>query len=387
MSIVGIIAEFNPLHSGHEYLISEAKALGQVATVISGNFVQRGDTAVAPKEIRAKAALSAGADLVAELPVLWSMSTAQNFAIGGVSALVNLGCDTLMFGSETGEIELLLKIAEILTGVEFRDCLEKYCASGMTFAAARQKACEELGAQKGILDKPNNNLGIEYIVAAKRLGADLQFKTVKRRGAQHDSTAVREFVSASLLREKLLDGDREFCRRFMSEDVLELFDSGSLSDIKNIEKGILSVLRTKTVGDLKQLPDLSEGVENKLYNEIRLANSLEELYNGIKVKRYPMARVRRLVLSAFLGFDNEYFMKPLPYVRVLGFNKNGREIIKNAKKISSVPIVTRVSEIKDEKVFKTECRATDLYNLSLRKPEECGKEFTVKLIKAEGDDE
>ena len=387
MSIVGIIAEFNPLHSGHEYLISEAKALGQVATVISGNFVQRGDTAVAPKEIRAKAALSAGADLVAELPVLWSMSTAQNFAIGGVSALVNLGCDTLMFGSETGEIEPLLKIAEILTGVEFRDCLEKYCASGMTFAAARQKACEELGAQKGILDKPNNNLGIEYIVAAKRLGADLQFKTVKRRGAQHDSTAVREFVSASLLREKLLDGDREFCRRFMSEDVLELFDSGSLSDIKNIEKGILSVLRTKTVGDLKQLPDLSEGVENKLYNEIRLANSLEELYNGIKVKRYPMARVRRLVLSAFLGFDNEYFMKPLPYVRVLGFNKNGREIIKNAKKISSVPIVTRVSEIKDEKVFKTECRATDLYNLSLRKPEECGKEFTVKLIKAEGDDE
>ena len=383
MSIVGIIAEFNPLHSGHGYLISEAKALGQVATVISGNFVQRGDTAVAPKEIRAKAALSAGADLVAELPVLWSMSTAQNFAIGGVSALVNLGCDTLMFGSETGEIEPLLKIAEILTGAEFRDCLEKYCASGMTFAAARQKACEELGAQKGILDKPNNNLGIEYIVAAKRLGADLQFKTVKRRGAQHDSTAVREFVSASLLREKLLDGDREFCRRFMSEDVLELFDSGSLSDIKNIEKGILSVLRTKTVGDLKQLPDLSEGVENKLYNEIRLANSLEELYNGIKVKRYPMARVRRLVLSAFLGFDNEYFMKPLPYVRVLGFNKNGREIIKNAKKISSVPIVTRVSEIKDEKVFKTECRATDLYNLSLRKPEECGNEFTAKLIKTE----
>lgn len=387
MSIVGIIAEFNPLHSGHGYLISEAKALGQVATVISGNFVQRGDTAVAPKEIRAKAALSAGADLVAELPVLWSMSTAQNFAIGGVSALVNLGCDTLMFGSETGEIEPLLKIAEILTGAEFRDCLEKYCASGMTFAAARQKACEELGAQKGILDKPNNNLGIEYIVAAKRLGADLQFKTVKRRGAQHDSTAVREFVSASLLRERLLKGDREFCRRFMSEDVLELFDSGSLSDIKNIEKGILSVLRTKTVGDLKQLPDLSEGVENKLYNGIRLANSLEELYNGIKVKRYPMARVRRLVLSAFLGFDNEYFMKPLPYVRVLGFNKNGREIIKNAKKISSVPIVTRVSEIKGEKVFKTECRATDLYNLSLRKPEECGKEFTVKLIKAEGDDE
>ena len=383
MSIVGIIAEFNPLHSGHGYLISEAKVLGQVATVISGNFVQRGDTAVAPKEIRAKAALSAGADLVAELPVLWSMSTAQNFAIGGVSALVNLGCDTLMFGSETGEIEPLLKIAEILTGAEFRDCLEKYCASGMTFAAARQKACEELGAQKGILDKPNNNLGIEYIVAAKRLGADLQFKTVKRRGAQHDSTAVREFVSASLLREKLLDGDREFCRRFMSEDVLELFDSGSLSDIKNIEKGILSVLRTKTVGDLKQLPDLSEGVENKLYNEIRLANSLEELYNGIKVKRYPMARVRRLVLSAFLGFDNEYFMKPLPYVRVLGFNKNGREIIKNAKKISSVPIVTRVSEIKDEKVFKTECRATDLYNLSLRKPEECGNEFTAKLIKTE----
>ncbi len=383
MATVGIIAEFNPLHSGHEYLISEAKALGKVVAVISGNFVQRGDTAIASKEIRAKAALIAGADLIAELPVLWSMSTAQNFALGGISALVNLGCDTVMFGSEAGEIEPLLKIAHILTSTEFSYCLEKYLKKGITFAAARQKACEELGAQKGILDKPNNNLGIEYIVAAKSIGADLQFKTVKRKGADHDSLDLCEFVSASLLREKLLEGDRDFCKEYMSEEILKLFESDSLSDIENIEKAILAVLRTKALEELKALPDLSEGVENKLYNAIRVANDLESLYNKIKVKRYPMARVRRLVLSAFLGLDSEYFMKPLPYVRVLGFSKNGKDVIKNAKKLSSVPIVTRVSEIKDTKVFKIENKATDLYNLSLKKPQSGGNEYTYKLITEE----
>ncbi len=379
MATVGIIAEFNPLHKGHEYLIAKARELGRVACIVSGNFVQRGDTAIASKEIRARAALKAGADLVAELPVLWSMSTAQNFALGGVSAALNLGCDTLIFGSEEGTIEPLLKIADILESKEFSERLSGYLSQGITFAAARQKTCEDLGAKKGVLDKPNNNLGMEYIVAAKRLDADLKFVTVKRKGAHHDSADLGEFVSASLLREKLLLGDREFCSQYMSKEILDLFSEDSLSDIKNIEKGILSVLRAKSPEDLERLPDLSEGVENKLYSAIRVAFDLESLYNEIKVKRYPLARIRRLVLSAFLGIDNTYFMKEPPYIRVLGFNENGRLILKNA----TPRVVTRVSEIKDTKVFETESRACDLYNLSLKKPQQCGKEYTFKLITEE----
>lgn len=380
MATVGIIAEFNPLHSGHEYLINEAKGLGQVVCVISGNFVQRGDTAIVSKDIRAKSALKLGVDLVAELPVLWSMSTAQNFALGGVSACASLGCDTIIFGSEEGELAPLSEIAQILTSGEFSSLVSEYLKDGISFAFAREKACEKLGGKKGILDKPNNNLGIEYIVAAKRLGANLEFKTFKRRGAGHDSAEIDTFVSASLLREKLLSGDREFCKNYIREDILNLYETSRLSDIKSLETAILSVLRTKTAADLKKLPDLSEGIENKLYSAIKTATSLDELYNEVKVKRYPLSRVRRLVLSAFLGLDSTYFMKPLPYVRVLGFNKTGEKIIKNAKNTATVPIVTKVSEIKDTKVFKAEARATDLYNLSLESPQKCGEEYTRKII-------
>ncbi len=381
MATVGIIAEFNPLHTGHEYLLARAKELGDVVCVISSNFVQRGDTAIAPKEIRAKAALLKGADLVAELPVFWSMSTAQNFALGGVSSLVNLGCDTLVFGSEEGEIEPLLEIADILLGEDFPPVLNRYLKEGITFAAARQKALENLGCKAGILDKPNNNLGIEYIVAAKKLGANLEFKTIKRQGADHDSREEKDFVSASLLREKLLEGDRDFCQKYMSADVLDLFSQESLSDIKNIETSILAVLRTKTLEDLKKLPDISEGVENKLFSAIKVATDLNSLYNEIKVKRYPLARIRRLVLSAFLGLDNSFFMKEVPFVRVLGFNKSGEDVLKKATKTSKVPIVTKVSDIKDTQLFGAENLATDLYALSLKKPLESGKNYTLKLIK------
>ena len=381
MATVGIIAEFNPLHTGHEYLLARAKELGNVVCVISSNFVQRGDTAIAPKEIRAKAALLKGADLVAELPVFWSMSTAQNFAIGGVSSLVNLGCDTLVFGSEEGEIKPLLELADILLSDDFPLVLNRNLKDGITFASARQKACEELGCKTGILDKPNNNLGIEYIVAAKKLGANLEFKTVKRQGADHDSAEEKEFVSASLLREKLLSGDRDFCQKYMSADVLDLFSPDNLSDIKNIETSILAVLRTKTLEDLKKLPDISEGVENKLFSAIKVATDLNSLYNEIKVKRYPLARIRRLVLSAFLGLDNSFFMKEVPFVRVLGFNKTGENVLKNATKTSKVPIVNKVSSIKDTQLFGAENLATDLYSLSLKKPLESGKNYTLKLIK------
>lgn len=388
MSTVGIIAEFNPLHKGHEYLINEAKKLGEVVCVISGNFVQRGETAIAEKRIRAKAVLKAGADLCLELPVLWSMSTAQNFALGGVSALWYAGCDTLMFGSECGDEQLLIKTAEILESADFSAVLEKYLKKGITFAAARQKAAEECGAPKGILEGANNNLAIEYIVAAKKLGADLEFKTVKRKGAAHDSEEVAEFVSASLLREKLRSGDREFCSQYMSKGISELFSTENLSDMNRLEGGILSLLRLKTQNQLKNLPDLSEGVENKLFSAIRLATSLEGLYNEMKVKRYTLARIRRLVLSAALGFDHAFFMKPLPYVRVLGFGKKGENLIRGKMQDSCVPFIMRAAEIERlsydcQKVFETECKATDLFALSLTKPLPCGLEYTSKLVKTE----
>jgi len=388
MSAVGIVAEFNPLHKGHEYLITAAKKQGTVVSVLSGNFVQRGDTAIAEKRIRAESALNAGVDLVLELPVLWSMSTAQNFALGGISALKAAGCEKIIFGSECGNIEALQAAADILISTEFTEKLSHKLKDGITFAAARQAVAEELGVEKGILDGANNNLGIEYIIAAKSIGFNVRFETVQRKGAQHDSLDEAEFVSASLLRNKLLNKDYAFCEKYMSAEALSLFKEDSISDISRLDKAVLAVLRTRSEKDFARLPDLSEGVENKLQSALRIAKSVEELYNEVKVKRYTLARIRRLVLSAFIGLDNSFFMKPLPYVRVLGFSKSGQEQLKFMTKSSEIPVITRAAQIKnlgatEQKIFETECRATDLFMLSLKTPGETGLEYTSKLIKKE----
>ncbi len=386
MSVSGIIAEFNPLHKGHKYLIKTARNDGPVVAVISGSFVQRGDVAIAEKRIRTQAALACGADLVLELPVLWSMSTAQNFALGGVSALGYAGCDRLIFGSECGNIDELKKTADILLSDNFSLRLNELSEKKETFAKLRQVAAEDCGAPRGILENPNNNLAIEYILAARKNGISLEFSTVKRMGAMHDSLCEAEFVSASLLREKLKQNDFDFCKKYMPESSLNLLNESNIADIKRIDKAILAVLRTKTLEELQRLPDLSEGVENKLFDAIKVAKSLDMLYNEIKVKRYTLARIRRLVLSAFLGVDNQFFMKTPPYIRVLGFNKTGEQLLKTKFKNSPVPIVTTVAEIKRlnedvQKVFLAEARATDLFSLSLPQVLPCGLEYTSKIIK------
>lgn len=382
---MGIIAEFNPLHTGHYRLLSKARELGTVIAVISGNFVQRGDIAVAEKRVRAAAALGCGADAVLELPVSYSMSTAQNFALGGVSALYAAGCDTIMFGSECGEISELLKAADALSSAEYKMRLAENLATGMTFAAAREKAA---GLENGVLSSPNNNLAVEYILAARSIGADFKFVTVKRLGQAHDSMEKGEFVSASLLRQKMLCGDFDFCSEYIPKAAMSFFTGENLADIRRIETAVLSVLRLKSENELKNLPDISEGIENKLFSAIRLATSLDELYNEVKVKRYTHARIRRLALSAFIGLDSAFFMKLPPYIRVLGFNKKGEEYLKMQMRSSLIPLVMRVSDIKNlsdaaNRMFADECRATDLYSLALPSALPCGGEYTAKIIKTE----
>ena len=267
MALVGIIAEFNPLHSGHKLLIDTAKKGGNtVAVVISGNFVQRGDTAIIPKIKRAEAALICGADIVVELPVLWSMSTAQNFALGGVAQLHALGCDQIIFGSECGDIERLKKTADILLSDEFSSIVKEEIKNGVTFASARQKAAIALGADESILNSPNDNLGLEYIMAAKTLNLDIDFNCIKRKGAMHDSEQISDnLVSSSFIRGKLKDNDLGYAERFMPIALRGFIGPDSVSDINRIETAILAILRQKTIEDFKNLPDISEGIENKLF--------------------------------------------------------------------------------------------------------------------------
>lgn len=388
MTTSGIIAEFNPLHKGHEFLISEAKKDGAVICVLSSNFVQRGEVAIAEKSVRANAALKAGCDLVLELPVCWSMSTAQNFALGGVSALHFAGCDRIVFGSESGNTDELLNAAELLNSEAFSLALSKELGCGVTFAAARETAGAALGIDPQLLSNPNNNLGIEYMIAANKLGSNISFDTVKRVGAAHDSLEENTFVSATLLRKALRSGDMATCEKYMPDNISKLFSADNISDPSLLERAILATLRQRTAEELSRLPDISEGLENKLYSAISSASSLDELLDQLKVKRYTLARLRRLVLSAFLGLDSSLFMKPIPYLRVLGFNKTGEALLRDKLSKSPVPVITRSSDVKSLNpdglhIFETEAKATDLFALSLEKPFACGLEYTRKLIKTE----
>ena len=388
LATVGIIAEFNPLHNGHKKLIDFAKSIGDtVVCAISGNFVQRGDTALFSKQKRAEMALLVGADVVCEMPCLWSMSTAMNFALCGVWQLYSLGVDTIVFGSECGNIDILIKTAEVLMSEDFSNKINEKIKDGITFAAARNIVAKELGVPDNILEKPNNNLGVEYIIASKRMSLNIKFETLKRFGEEHDSLSdAPNFVSSSFIRQKIISGDIAYTERFMPLAVRGIIDDTMVSDIGRMERTILGILRTKTIEDFRNLPDLSEGIENKLLFSIKVATSLDELYNMIKSKRYTLSRIRRLCLAAALGFDKDFFMKKPPYVRVLGVSKEGEKHLKSLPDKEN--IIIRVSDIKQlgenaGKVFETECIATDLYGLSFKTPTECGLEYKYKFLKTE----
>ncbi len=388
VGVTGIVAEFNPLHKGHERLIRAIRESGDtVVCALSGNFVQRGDTAILPKMKRAEAALRCGVDLVAELQVCWSIPTAQNFALGGIAQLMALGCDRIAFGSECGNVQALEKTADMLSDPALKEPLAKLLATGMTFAKARQIAAEEAGAPKDILANPNDTLAVEYILAARKLEFTGTFFAFPRQGAAHDSPQITaETVSASLLREHLIQNDLGFAERYLPVTLKGWLRPEYISDIHRLETAVLAVLRTKTKDDFAALPDISEGLENKLLFCVQNATSLTTLTEAVKSKRYSLARIRRLILSAFLDIPAETFLTRPPYVRILGCSPAGENILQHHS--SPVPVLTRAVDFKmltgtAKTVFQTECRATDLYSLSLQTPQPCGVEYTMKFLKSE----
>ena len=385
MTVAGIIAEFNPLHNGHKYLIECAKKDGCcVACVISGNFVQRGDTAIIPKFSRAQAALESGADIVLELPVPWSMSTAQNFALGGVSQLSALNVETLYFGSESGDIEELTKVSQILLDEHFNDVISTRLSSGETYARLRKEVvCELLGRQTSVLDNPNDTLDIEYIIADKKLGLNINFKAVKRVGASHNSSVQCDgFSTSTLIRQAFYNNDTKYLKSYMPDSSAKILLSSPISELSRLDTAIVSRLKQLTYDEISAFPDISEGLGNLLYKKIRSSYSYSDLCNNLKSKRYTLARIRRLILSAYLGIDNRYFLKTPEYVRILGFSSVGADCI---PKISTKPIITRVSQIKNldensRNLFNLENTINEIYALSLNDPSKFINDLEHKLI-------
>ncbi len=390
----GIVAEFNPFHNGHKYLIDTIKNNGEntVAVVMSESFVQRGECACVSPYARTEMALQCGADLVLSLPVPYATASAERFALGGLSVLGGLGCvDALAFGAECGNAEMLKKCADILVSSEFSVALEKYLNAGVSFPVARQKAVEEESSKEmaGILSSPNNILGVEYIKAINKLGLNMDVNPITRKGVDHDSEEVNgEFCSASAIRE-ILEAGENFSR-FLPKDsydilVHEINKNKAPAKYSKLETAILYKLRSMTIDDFKVLPDVSEGLEYRLFDAVKTSSYLEEILEKVKTKRYTHSRIRRIIICAFLGIKKEDVLAPVPFIRVLGFNEKGAQLLKKAKGTASLPIVTKPSEINAlgedaKRVFELECFARDVFSLTLPVRDICGKEMTDKII-------
>ncbi len=392
----GVIAEYNPFHNGHAYHIAQTRRQGAdgVVAVMSGHFVQRGEVAAADKWTRSLCALKNGVDLVLELPLPWAMSTAEHFAQGGISLLENLGCITdISFGSESGDTAALEECARRLSHPAVIEKLKMELARGNSFAAARAIALSSVFPEghAASRDFPNDILGIEYCKALQTYGSPMVPHAVRRSGAGHDShqAGEGEIVSASYLRLAGLDRRAletytpSSCAKLLSEKQRQQ-EAPSLPE--RLELPVLSRLRSMSREDFSHLPDISEGLENRLYRAARQASSLEEFYALAKSKRYSHARLRRIAMSAFLGLTQKDGEGVPPYIRVLGFNEKGREILRQAKYTARRPILLRPSQLRGlspraNRIFSLECRATDLFCLSLPKLLPCGLDCTREIVR------
>ncbi len=388
--INGIICEFNPFHNGHEYLLSKAKEkVGKNICVMSGNFVQRGEAAIYEKHRRAEMALSGGADIIISLPVGWSMSGAENFAYGSVSLLKSTGIvDNLVFGCENNNEALLSEAAQIIFNNSFAEEVGKYLSLGDTYAVAREKAFDALYPHLSkIISEPNNILAVQYLVAAKQLDFSVGITPVARIGTKHDSDDFSgKFSSASNLRKLIRSKNTEKIKNYVPENVYDMVKGLPCSDLSIIEKAILFKLRNLSLEDIRKLPDISEGIENRIFDAIKTANSLDELYSCIKTKRYTMARIRRIIMSAAFSVDNSFIKKEPPYIHILGYKKESEDLVSAIAQKATKPVLLSSKDfIKlddfGKKVFETESLTTDLYGMSFNPPFPCSKEYTEPIVK------
>lgn len=383
MKTCGIIAEYNPFHNGHKFQIEETKkrfGATHIVAVMSGNFTQRGDVAIYDKYKRAQIALENGVDLAIELPVAYALASAEQFALGAVSLLHSLGCvDMLSFGSECGDIELLHETAGAVVYAQNHDDFFRYMRNGDTLPAALQKTIEKYYEDDIIrtLTEPNNTLAVEYLKAMDELGCSFKPVTIGRTGAEHDSDeSSADIASASKIRRMILSG----------EDVSAFVPSlpeAETADIRRLETAILAKLRTMGCKDIEKAPNVLMGLENRIYKAARVSSNLAELYMLIKTKRYTMARIRRIVLSCFLGIKKADLKISPSYVRILGMNGRGREILSAAD--CKLPMDTSLKNLaaqgdKQRRQALLEESAGNMYALAFERNKPCGLDYTTKPV-------
>ncbi|MBQ2836136.1 MAG: nucleotidyltransferase [Clostridia bacterium] len=409
-NVLGIIAEYNPFHNGHLHHLIESKKItnsDSCIAIMSGNFTQRGEVSIVDKWTKAQMAIENGIDLVIELPTLYAISSAENFASGAIKILNSLGIvDFVSFGSECNDISILDDIANVLAfePSEYKTLLSHELARGESFPKARENALmmylNNIRRFANVLSAPNNILGIEYLKSLKRQKSKIQPITIKREGSKYnDDTIPRgsRYASATAIRNLCqATDDITPIQRFVPESTFDILEENikkgnCVKSLSCFDKEILYTLRKMSTDEIANLPDVSEGLEFALKSAANQCNSVVELLSIINTKRYTKTRLQRILLYAILGItkqDMKMSILTTPYVRVLGFNDKGQELISQiSKKNKKLEIITSVKKFIDKKssdnlklLMEKDIWATDVYTLGFEYESKANLDYTHKLI-------
>lgn len=404
--VLGIVAEYNPFHNGHMYHLSKAKEKSGTQNsvcIMSGNFVQRGNSSILNKWKKTEMALLNGIDLVIELPTIYSLSSAEGFSMGAIKILNSLNLiDAISFGTETDDYGALNNIASTVYDEPraYKDKLNEELKKGISFPKARENALLYYfnnDRYSNIINEPNNILAIEYLKALKKLKSRIQPIPVKREKVYYnDNTIVDEFASATAIRELVKNKQFGDIRKVVPITTYQILrDENELGNtvinLSCYEKEIIYTLRRMTVAEIADLPDVNEGLENSIKNAVGITNNLNDLINAVKTKRYTQSRIQRILVCSLLGItkkDVDMAKKVTPYVRVLGFNEHGRELLSRICKVNpKLPVITSVKKFKDTNTNKVYNRmldidmfATDIYSMACKNDCMTNADYTKNMV-------
>lgn len=380
MKACGIVAEYNPLHTGHVYQMNKARQISQadcIIVVMSGNFVQRGEPAVIDKYARTRAALKAGADIVIELPVYYALSSAENFARGAVLTLNEMKAASICFGAETDNVDRLAKISHaiISESPEYKAILNKALAEGLSYPAARQTALlEYLPECKDIISGSNNILAIEYIKAILGNNLNMTYYPVLREGAGYnDDTDNAEFASAFGIRKMLMSDEHDRLKTYLTPVMYEEISNSKNcplfpDDFSNIFNHKMLFLKqqcninhTDFAEKLAEYEDITAELANRFAAAFTGRDNIAEFAMKVKSKNIVYSRICRCIMHIILEIRKSMsdFYNNIPYIRLLGFNKTGQLYLGSIKKELDVPFITKAADYKQELIFDLAC--SDIY--------------------------
>ena len=376
MTTIGIICEYNPFHNGHIYHIKKIKELYPNSTIIlvmSGNFTQRGDTSLINKWDKTKIALENKIDLVIEMPFVFSTQGADIFAKGGIQILNNLKVDKLIFGSESNNIEQLTKCAKIQLTEEYDKKTLEYVNNGLNYPTATSLALKELGGTQ--IEDPNDILGICYIKEIIKQKSNIEPITIKRTNNYHDKH-LNKISSATAIRKALKEN--KDIKKYIPKETIKNINKDCF--IENYYKYLKYKIITED--NLEKYETVDDKIKYRIKKYIYESNTLDELIEKIKTKRYTYNRIKRMLLHILCNFTKEENKKckDIHYIRILGFNESGKKYLHKIKKQTNIPIISTFGNIKDL-MLDIELRSTCIYSLIFKNKNEIIKsEYKNKPI-------